>query len=436
MNKGLIIALLLLSGSAWAQQDIPEKYNYQNFKIIGKVQEQEKQYNAMLQDLPSSILTPEATNVYRAELAFAWLGKGNVERYEYYKSTNLDFDARQLLYVAQATDKLFDAKEDYTAVARISGQLLKEIKEGTQSDELGQAALLMELNAAANAKLGNIEQAKAMIEASATAAGSDMRDKKYFKDSQSNYLNRRAIVMASAGQHQLAFEILEKAFADAESNPYMVANFKEIYTKVKGSDKGFDQYLKSLTGKAYQKYYKEIEAIYVQNPTIELEGTIPDPEDNTQSITTFRSTRPMQEITLTDLQEKPVRLADYNGKILVIDFWSTICTPCIAAFSGFERVIADYSKEDLQLFVIDLFEDHNTVKGYVEQKGITLDVLRDEENAAYDVQGTPTKIVFDPAGNIRFFSTGYAGSTDREYYKLKAMVEITKARAAAKTIGG
>lgn len=80
------------------------------------------------------------------------------------------------------------------------------------------------------------------------------------------------------------------------------------------------------------------------------------------------------------------------------------------------------------MFVVNLFEDQATVKSFVAKKGIALDVLHDEENKAYNIQGTPTKIVFDPLGNIRFYSAGYAGSTDREYYKLKSMVEITKAR--------
>lgn len=80
------------------------------------------------------------------------------------------------------------------------------------------------------------------------------------------------------------------------------------------------------------------------------------------------------------------------------------------------------------MFVVSLFEDRATVRTFVKKKGITLDVLQDEENKFFDIQGTPTKIIFDPLGNIRFFSAGYAGSTDREYYKLKSMVEITKSR--------
>jgi thioredoxin-related protein len=91
-------------------------------------------------------------------------------------------------------------------------------------------------------------------------------------------------------------------------------------------------------------------------------------------------------------------------------------------------VVADYKKDDFQMFIINLFEETKTVKSYLTKQAITLDVLHDEENKAYDVQGTPTKIVFDPQGNIRFYSAGYAGSTDREYYKLKSMIEIIKAK--------
>ena len=142
----------------------------------------------------------------------------------------------------------------------------------------------------------------------------------------------------------------------------------------------------------------------------------------------FQAKQPVKDIVMVDLNGKPVQLANYKGKVLALDFWTTMCTPCVAAFSGFERVVADYKKEAFQMFVVNLFEEQSTVQSFVAKKGITLDVLQDQDNKAYDVQGTPTKIVFDPLGNIRFYSSGYAGSTDREYYKLKSMIEITKAR--------
>ncbi len=429
--KKLTFLLLLICNSAWAQQSATNnKYSFNDFMLIEKVEDQEKQYNKMLKELSPEMATSAATNDFRAELAFGWLAKGNIERYKYYKATNPTFSARQFIYLCNALEKLFDEKKQYAAVEAISRELLDDLKCQKLSEVLSRTPVLLELNAASNAKLGNIDIALKLIAESSMEKGSSARDMKYFKDMKSNYLNRYAIVMSAAGRYQAAFDTLNKAFKEAESNPYMVSTFKEVYKKLKGTKKGCEHYLQSLQDEAYQKYYKEVEKIYISSPKRTLDGTIPDPNDSGKMFTLFRAEKPVYDIALQDLEGKLVNLDHYKGKILALDFWSTLCTPCVAAFSGFERVVADYEKNEFQMFVVNLFEGQPTVKAYIAQKGISLDVLRDEENTAYGIQGTPTKIIFDPMGNIRFYAVGYAGSTDREYYKLKAMVEIVKARAS------
>ncbi|SKB39468.1 Thiol-disulfide isomerase or thioredoxin [Sphingobacterium nematocida] len=429
-----ILFLLLLSTNVLAQQQ-GAKYSFNDFMLIEKVEDQEAKYKAMLKELSPEQHSTSVTNDFRGELTFAWLNKGNVERYRYYKSTNPEFSGRQYLYLVNALEKLFDEGKDYKSVETISKELLEEIEKGTLDDLLGRAPVMKELNAAANAKLGNVARAKEMMGKLSSEADVAMRDIPYFKDSKSNYINRYAMVLLAEGKDKDAFELLTKAFKDADSNPYMLDTFKEAYKKTKGSDQGFETYLIALQKEAYQHYYQEVEKLYIASPQQKMKGELPSPDDPTEMMTLFEGKKPVQEITLENLKGEPVRLADHTGKILVVDFWTTLCTPCVAAFTGFERVVADYNKADLQLFVINLFETDRTVKAYVAQKGITLDVLRDEENLAYNVQGTPTKIIFDPSGNIRFYAAGYAGSTDREYYKLKAMVEITKARAVSAAMG-
>jgi peroxiredoxin len=168
--------------------------------------------------------------------------------------------------------------------------------------------------------------------------------------------------------------------------------------------------------------------MYIAESTLPFEGVITPPNGG-EDFLLFSATKPIHEISLPDLNGNTINFNDYKGKILVVDFWTTMCTPCVAAFAGFEKVVSEYEKEPFQLFVIDIFEPQEEVKSFITKKGISLDVLRDEPNEAYNVNGTPTKIVFDTMGNIRFFTASYAGSTDREYYKLKAMVEITKAKS-------
>ena len=427
-----ILLFLLISSSAWAQQSAKKvKYGINQFMLIEKVEDQEKKYNEILKE-PAENLEPTALNDLRAELAYQWLAKGNVDRYRFYKATKPNFNFRQGLFLSYAVEKLFDEKKDFKNAEKISGELLDDVATGKIEAMAVRPAVLLEVNAGANAKLGNIDLAKEMIAKSTEQESSSDRLIKYFKDSQANFLNRSAIVLLAAGAHQKAFDMLENAFKEAESNSYMVSTFKDAYKKVKGSDKGFEDLLKSLKTYAYQKYYKEVEKMYVATPQPTLDGTFPDPGDATKSLVSFRATKPVKEVKMRNLAGQLVNLGDYSGKILAIDFWTTGCTPCVAAFAGFEKVVADYNKDEFQMFVVNVFEERSTVKAFAAQKPIILDVLQDEENKMYDVRATPSKIVFDPMGNIRFFATGYAGSTDREYYKLKAMVEIIKARISGK----
>jgi thiol-disulfide isomerase/thioredoxin len=427
-----ILLFLLISSSAWAQQSAKKaKYGITQFMLIEKVEDQEKKYTEISKGSADE-LEPTALNDFRAELAYRWLANGNVERYSFYKATKPKFDFRQALYLSYAVEKLFDEKKDYTSAQKISRELLDDLTNGAIEPMAIRPAVIFEVNAGANAKLGNVDLAKEMITKSDAQESSADRLIKYFKDSQANYLNRKAIVFLACGEFQKAFDLLQNAFKAAESNQYMVATFKDAFKKIKGTDKGFEDYLKSLKKEAYQKYYKEMATMYVESPSKTIIGTFPDPEGGSKPLTSFQAKTPLQELKMKDLAGKTVNLVENKGKILVLDFWTTACTPCVAAFAGFEKVVADFKKEELQLFVVNIFEENATVKAFATQKPVTLDILQDIDNTGYNVAATPSKIIYDPMGNIRFFSTGYAGSTDREYYKLKAMVEIVKERTAAK----
>jgi len=421
-----IILLLLVSSSVWAQQS-SRKYSIDDFTLIEKIEDQEKKYTELIK-APAAKLAPTAINDFNAELAYLWLAKGNVERYSYYHAKKPKYSYKQALYLGYALEKLFDEKKDYTNAEKISAALLKELK-GTPAEDGIRFSVLYEINAAANARLGNIELAKKMMAKSAADKSSENRSIKYFKDMKSNYLNRQAIVQLAAGEPQKAFDLLKVAFKDAESNAYMIDTFKEAFKKVKGTENGFEEELKSLKNEAYQKYYKEVEKSYIDSAKQTLDGTFPDSQDRTRKLISFRATKPLSQVKMIDLDGKKIDLSDQQGKIVVLDFWTTLCTPCVAAFAGFEKVVEDYKKDEFQLYVVNVFEEGQTVKAFAVQKPIKMQVLRDQENNMYDVRATPTKIVFDAKGNIRFFASGYAGSTDREYYKLKAMVEIIKARS-------
>ncbi|MGQ7854113.1 TlpA family protein disulfide reductase [Pedobacter sp. WC2501] len=426
-----IILFLLISSSAWAQQTNKSKYNYDDFKLLVKVEDKEKYYQEMLQEKPVDKAKDAQYSDYRNLLAVEWLAKGNLKRYQYYTKNGPEFSFPDLIDFTYALEYLVEDSKNLSLVEQVSREYIERLDKAKTNDELtlDRMQVLLEVNAMANARLGNVDVALKNIGRSSTISG--MRDGMYFKDSKSNYLNRYAIVLAAAGQQQKALDLLTEAVRNADSNPRLVATLREVYRKVKGNDNGLEDLIKSLQDEAYQKYYKEVEKLYIADSKIPFQGDIadPNPENKGEKMTVFTAKQHAKDVSLTDLNGKTVNLVDYQGKILVLDFWTTVCTPCVAAFAGFEKVVADYKKDEFQLFVVNLFEKQPKIKSSIAKKGISLDVLRDEPNKAYDIQATPTKIVFDSLGNIRFYGAGYAGSTDREYYKLKAMVEIIKARS-------
>lgn len=426
-----LLFLLLSTASAWAQEVAPKKYDLNDFKLIVKVEDQEKYFNEMLQAKPQDPSKPAQYNEYRVPLAIGWLTKGNMEKYKYYTSNDPAFSFPNLVDLVYALEYLEHDSKYSSIVEEVSRGAINKLENSSNKakDELsrGRLQVFLEINAMVNAKLGNVDVAMKNIERSNAIEGD--RDSRYFRDSRSSYYNRYAIVLSAAGEHKKALDTLTQAIRNADSNPWLVATFRDVYKKVHGNDKGADDLIASLKEEAYKKYYKEIEKLYIADSKIPFQGTF-DLDGKTLSILT--ADKHSKDISIPDLNGKPVNFADYKGRILVIDFWTTGCTPCVAAFAGFERVVNDYKKETFQLFVVNLFEEQRTVKSFAAKKPITLDVLHDEPNKAYNIQATPTKIVFDPLGNIRFYAVQYAGSTDREYYKLKAMVEIVKEKASGK----
>ncbi|WP_461629111.1 peroxiredoxin family protein [Labilibaculum euxinus] len=427
--KGLIMCLLITC-SSWVQQEVIKKYNYEDFDLIVKVEDQEKYFNEMLQEDPEVESKTKLYNVFRVALATGWLAEGNIEKYRYYMQTNPEISGVSLINLTYVLQDLVDDKKYLNIVEEISKGIIDDIeKKGKDDDVIGiyQLQVLLEVNAVANAELGNVDIALKNIKKSSEIKDG-ARELKYFKDSKSNYYNRYAIVLSAAGEDKKALDTLVNAVRNADSNPKLVKTLRQVYKKVHGNVKGADKLIADLQEEAYENEYEEVEKLYIGESTIPFQGVIPPPSGNGKPFSLFNATKQVYEISLPDLNGNTINFNDYKGKILVIDFWTTMCTPCVSAFAGFKRVVSEYKKEPFQLFIINLFEEQESVKNFITKKGISLDVLRDEPNEAYGVNGTPTKIVFDTMGNIRFYSSGYAGSTDREYYKLKAMVEITKAK--------
>jgi thiol-disulfide isomerase/thioredoxin len=116
-------------------------------------------------------------------------------------------------------------------------------------------------------------------------------------------------------------------------------------------------------------------------------------------------------------------LADFKGKVVVLDFWATWCGPCVASFPQVRELTAHYKAADvevvgvtsLQGYVMGLDPQRIDTKGdpakemalmkdYIKAKDLTWAVAFSEEpvfNPAYGVTGIPHMAIIAPDGTVR-----------------------------------
>ena len=115
------------------------------------------------------------------------------------------------------------------------------------------------------------------------------------------------------------------------------------------------------------------------------------------------------DFTLPDLDGNTVRLSDFRGKVVFLNFWATWCPPCRAEMPDIEKVHQKYKDQDVVVLGIDLRENASTVRAFVEGGGYTWAFLLDttgEVGSMYRVSAIPTSYFVDKKGVIRAVAIG------------------------------
>lgn len=134
------------------------------------------------------------------------------------------------------------------------------------------------------------------------------------------------------------------------------------------------------------------------------------------------------EYALSTLGGEGIRLADYRGEPVLLNFWATWCTPCRTETPFLQSLHELY--EDRGLRVIGVSMDSpgslDEIRSFVGEMGVTYDILHDSRQAGMDrfsIMGLPATYVLDRGGEIRFMRIGPVSESDREF--LSALDEVT-----------
>jgi thiol-disulfide isomerase/thioredoxin len=123
------------------------------------------------------------------------------------------------------------------------------------------------------------------------------------------------------------------------------------------------------------------------------------------------------DFNLQDMAGKDVKLSDYKGKVVLLDFWATWCPPCRASIPGLEKIHKAYKDRGVVVLAVSLDEGGwDDVKTFIKDYGITYMVLKGTDDVAeqYQVRTIPMILVLDKDGRIRKRYLGFGNEEDLE----------------------
>ena len=117
-------------------------------------------------------------------------------------------------------------------------------------------------------------------------------------------------------------------------------------------------------------------------------------------------------LVLSDLEGVKHRLADYRGKVVLVNFWATWCVPCRDEMPSIERLRATLEGKPFVVLAVNLAEPESRIRKFLEAVPVRFPVLLDRDtqaSKAWQARLLPVTYIVGPDGAIRY---RYVGELD------------------------
>ena len=122
------------------------------------------------------------------------------------------------------------------------------------------------------------------------------------------------------------------------------------------------------------------------------------------------------DFTVTDINGRKLSLSDYKGKVILLDFWATWCTPCRAEIPHFVEMQQKLGPQGFQVIGISMDDEAKPVREFSRDYKINYPVALGDDKLAQSfggVLGLPVNFIIDRDGRI---VGKYLGATETSVF--------------------
>lgn len=136
--------------------------------------------------------------------------------------------------------------------------------------------------------------------------------------------------------------------------------------------------------------------------------------------------QPAPDFALKSAEGSNLRLSEYRGDVVLINFWATWCGPCRQEMPLLDDLYQRYERVGFRLLGVNIDDDSGRAMQMVQDLGVSFPVLFDEKKEVsrlYQVEAMPVTLLVDREGTIRHVHLGYQpGYEDKYLTQIRALL--------------
>ena len=113
-----------------------------------------------------------------------------------------------------------------------------------------------------------------------------------------------------------------------------------------------------------------------------------------------------------------LRLSEFRGDVVMINFWATWCGPCRQEMPLLDELYTRYERVGFNLLGVNIDDDSSRAMDMIDELGVNFPVLfdaRKEVSKLYEVEAMPVTVIVDREGTVRYVHHGYKPGYEEMY---------------------